>query len=477
MEEFFESLRDSADRLPGSIALASRTGYMTYEDFAGNISSAAEAVRRNSIGPGQLVVLAGANADAQLIIALALIRIGCRVGYSRDMALYDTSGVIVDAVIADAPIPGLKDRVITIGRDWFKGANSIGRDLPGQSADYSMIFSSSGSTGSPKLVENPPLLIKASIDITRPQLAERPRYLSTFGNRTDATFYDSIATLSKGGTVLRAAERHGTAVLDTIQLFQPNYVLVPPSTLVDMLHRLDEKPMAIDRIPLLRTAGAYCAPHIQNAALDTIADQFMSSYGSAEMGWIAWGIAKDIQKVERCVGRVVGGMEVAAFDADERRLPPSTEGDIRAKRPDGAAGAYLGKDSPQQRIFRDGWFVTGDIGLVDDSGNLVIRGRGSNVINVGGHKVSPELMEEQILAFSQVRDVAVTGIDKPEGFQEVCAAIVTGAKLTVDDVNAHLQRSHARWPVQTIRIVPTIPKTESGKIDRTALRRLCAGGA
>jgi acyl-coenzyme A synthetase/AMP-(fatty) acid ligase len=200
----------------------------------------------------------------------------------------------------------------------------------------------------------------------------------------------------------------------------------------------------------------------------------MSSYGSAEMGWIAWGYAGDVQKIDRCVGCVVDSLEVAAFDADGHRLPPGTEGQIRARGPDGYAGTYLGDGATQDEIFKDGWFVTGDVGIVDGDGNLVIRGRESNVINIGGSKVSPELMEEQILSFSQIRDVGVTGIDMPEGFQKTCAAIVTRAKLTIDDVNAHLRRQGARWPIQEIKIVYAIPRTTSGKIDRAALRRLCA---
>jgi acyl-coenzyme A synthetase/AMP-(fatty) acid ligase len=199
----------------------------------------------------------------------------------------------------------------------------------------------------------------------------------------------------------------------------------------------------------------------------------MSSYGSAEMSWIAWGYAEDVQEQERCVGRVVDAMEVAAFASDGHRLPPGTEGEIRVRGPDGYAGAYIGEDTPQDEIFKDGWFVTGDIGVVDSDGNLMIRGRLSNVINIGGSKVSPELMEEQILAFSQIRDVGVTGIDVPEGYQKACAAIVTKTKLSLDDVNAHLERRGALWPVQEIRIVDAIPRTESGKVDRTALRSLC----
>lgn len=119
-------------------------------------------------------------------------------------------------------------------------------------------------------------------------------------------------------------------------------------------------------------------------------------------------------------------------------------------------------------------FVTGDIGLVDEDNNLIIRGRASNVINLGSSKVSPELLEEEIRAFSQVRDVGVSGVDRPEGFEDICAAIVSSSKLTVDDINAHLHRRNARWPVHMIKIVPAIPKTEAGKIDRVALKRLCS---
>lgn len=474
MDAFFDSLTESAARFPASIALASRSGYMTYEDFVGNIVSAAEAARRNRIETGQLVILSGANPDAQLIIALALVRIGCRVGYTRDVALYEANNIPVDAVIADAPIPGASQRVVVIGREWFKGAQAIGAGLPPPPADYRMIHSSSGSTGQPKLIEIPPKQHLVSIAVTRAQLGQRPRYLSTFGDRTDPTFCDSLAALHNGGMVVRADERQAAAVLDTIQLFRPSYVLLPPSTLVDMLRSLDERPAALDKVPLIRTAGAYCAPEIQNAVLDHLAERFMSSYGSAEMGWIAWGYSEDIQRIQRCVGRVVDGMEVAAFDADGSRLPPGSEGEIRARGPDGYAGSYIGDGSPQDEIFKDGWFVTGDIGIVDGDGNLIVRGRASNVINIGGSKVSPELMEELIATFSQVRDVGVAGIDVPEGYQKVCAAIVTRTKLSLGDVNAHLRRRDALWPIEVLKIVDAIPRTASGKVDRTALRRLCS---
>ena len=98
MDDVFETLEKIADRYPASIAIASHAGHTTYEHLVGNISSAASAAARNGIEAGQLVVLTGANPDVQFVLALALMRLGCRVGYNRDPALYEANGVVRAAV-------------------------------------------------------------------------------------------------------------------------------------------------------------------------------------------------------------------------------------------------------------------------------------------------------------------------------------------------------------------------------------------
>ena len=179
-------------------------------------------------------------------------------------------------------------------------------------------------------------------------------------------------------------------------------------------------------------------------------------------------------KIEGCVGRVVDGVEVAAFDADGSRLATGSEGEIRVKNAPNTIGYYIGKGAEPPNAFVDGWFATGDIGLVDENRNLIIRGRATNVINIGGSKVNPELLEEEIRSFSQVRDVGVAGVERPEGFEEICAAIVSNTKLSVDEINAHLRRRNSRWGVNSVKLVPAVPRTASGKIDRAALKRLCS---
>ena len=476
MKQIFEALGETASRYPASIALASRTGYMTYEDFVGNLSSAAHAMAKSGVRAGQLIVLTGANADAQIILALALFRLGCRVGFSAGVELYDTSGVEVDAVVADAQRADPKHRVIVIGRDWFLGAKGRELGLPEPAEDYSIIFASSGSTGLPKLVEygREALLHRVYASAWKLYRGGVPRLLSALGSRTAAYFCNGLFYLLQGGLVIGVTARDGRTVLETIQLFRPNFVIMPPSTVAEMLSVMAERKMDFEKVPTLLAPGAKCSPELQRAALDSIAEDFITFYGSTETGGIARGSSADVLKIDGCVGKVVEGVEIATFDADGSKLATGIEGEIRVRIPPNRIGHYIGTGAGEAAAFKEGWFSTGDIGLVDDDRNLIIRGRATNVINIGGSKVSPELLEEGIRSFSQVRDVGVAGVERSEGFEEICAAIVSNTKLTVDDVNAHLRRRNSRWGVHSVKLVPAIPRTASGKIDRGALKRLCS---
>lgn len=475
MQDLFDELEKTATRIPGSVAFASGAGFMNYQTLLGNISSAAWALARNDLSPGQLVVISRTgHPDTHVVIALALMRLGCRVGFTMDLGLYESSGIAIDAVIAHAPIPGTKHRVITIGRDWFKGADALDLKLPQPSADYSMIFASSGSTGEPKLIEyeREALLYRVSARVSDAPFGNRPRFLSSLGTRTAAHFFNAFPVVLAGGMIIGPSDRSGRTVLDSIQLFQPHYVLMSPSTMAEILRYLDETPMEFDKVRLLKAPGARSSPELQRAMLDKLTDEFMSFYGSTETGGIAWGSSQDVLKIDGCVGRVSDALDAAAFSADGQALSPGLEGEIRVKSRGGPFAKYIGKDAHNQPGFVDGWFATGDIGIVDEDRNLIIRGRASNVINIGGTKVSPERVEEEIRAFSQVRDVGVVGLDSRDGFDQIGAAIVSSSKLSVDDINAHLQRRRASWPVHVVKSVAAIPKTDSGKIDRVALGRL-----
>ena len=218
-------------------------------------------------------------------------------------------------------------------------------------------------------------------------------------------------------------------------------------------------------------------PALQNAALDKIAQEFFSSYGSAEIGEIAVGYASELQAAERSVGRILDGIDVAIFDENGRQLSHGGVGVIHVKGPAGTSGTYIGNDAVGQTAFRNGWFATGDIGSVDGNRNLILRGRANSLINIGGSKVNPEVIEELLMTHDKIVDAGVAGLDVREGYQKIGALIVSTANLSIEEINAFLRQRQFRWPIQAIKQVAALPKTPTGKTDRVALKAVFAGPA
>ena len=152
-------------------------------------------------------------------------------------------------------------------------------------------------------------------------------------------------------------------------------------------------------------------------------------------------------------------------------LQPGNEGEIRFKMPKDAAARYL-VGMAEQTALRDGWFYPGDIGRIDEANQLIITGRKSLVINLGGNKVSPELAESLIMEMETIDDVGVLGVKDNNGFDVVFALIAGDPKIDLDQVNRHLYEKKSNFAVSKLKHVRSIPHTDTGKVDRPALREL-----
>ena len=139
--------------------------------------------------------------------------------YTRDVLRHKIGGVSIDAVIADAPVPGVKHKLIVIDKDWFKGAEGSKLTLPPPARDFSVIFSSSGSTGRPKLIENDAgaTLNRLSTWISYGHYGERT--LPAMGERTHAHFMCVLTAICRGGTIIGVSDRKPQTILETMQLF------------------------------------------------------------------------------------------------------------------------------------------------------------------------------------------------------------------------------------------------------------------
>ena len=123
----------------------------------------------------------------------------------------------------------------------------------------------------------------------------------------------------------------------------------------------------------------------------------------------------------------------------------------------------------------DGWFRTGDLGLVDPDGRLVVRGRADDVINTGGHKVVPGEVAAALQAHPGVRDAAVLGQPDPEWGERVVAVVVPADPAeppALELLRLHVQQRLPRYAAPSrVVMVDAVPMLPSGKHDLARLRR------
>ena len=156
-------------------------------------------------------------------------------------------------------------------------------------------------------------------------------------------------------------------------------------------------------------------------------------------------------------------------------MPPGEKGEIIASLDSEEAFAgYWNRPDADAKALRDGWYFTGDMGYLDEAGDLFVSGRVDDMIISGGENIHPVEVEEALARHPEVRDVAVVGEpDEKWGERVVAFVVAGGAGLTAEALDRHCRESRDLASFKRPRrfvFVKEIPKTASGKILRRLLR-------
>jgi long-chain acyl-CoA synthetase len=179
------------------------------------------------------------------------------------------------------------------------------------------------------------------------------------------------------------------------------------------------------------------------------------------------------------VGRPVPGCEVSIQDDSGALLPAGQDGEICARSPGVMSGYWHAPDSTST-VLAGGWLHTGDIGHLDAEGYLYVVDRKKDLILRGGFNVFPRDVEDVLVAHPAVALAGVVG--RPDGRlgEEVVAyvSLRPDAVVTAEELSEHARRHLGanKYPRQ-ITIVPAIPLTSVGKLDRKKLRQWAADGS
>jgi acyl-CoA synthetase len=201
------------------------------------------------------------------------------------------------------------------------------------------------------------------------------------------------------------------------------------------------------------------------------------SYGSTEHPSTT-GSSHDAPRAKRLHtdGRPLAGVEVRIVDDDGRTLGAGETGEVLSRGPDRFVG-YTDPALTDEALDREGWFATGDVGVLDEDGYLTITDRKKDVIVRGGEKVSAAEVEGVIQRIPEVAEVAVVAAPDPRLGEHGCAFVRLrpGARsLSLEDLREHLARSgmaKQKWP-EELRVVEELPRTPSGKVKKFELRAM-----
>jgi acyl-CoA synthetase (AMP-forming)/AMP-acid ligase II len=172
-------------------------------------------------------------------------------------------------------------------------------------------------------------------------------------------------------------------------------------------------------------------------------------------------------------GRAIPGTEVRVVSADGRPVPPGVPGEVLVRGFNVMRGYYEDEAATAEVLDPDGWLRTGDVGVLDEAGNLRITDRLKDMFIVGGFNAYPAEIEQLLGLHPDVADVAVIGVPDPR-LGEVGKAYVVrreGALATGDDLIAWARREMANYKVpRAVEFVAQLPRNASGKVVKGELR-------
>jgi 2,3-dihydroxybenzoate-AMP ligase len=230
-------------------------------------------------------------------------------------------------------------------------------------------------------------------------------------------------------------------------------------------------------IPSLRAlyvGGAKTPPEIIRAVHKKIGRVYVSAFGMSEGPTCTTRLDDDDEIIFNTIGRpCCPHDEFKVVDAGGRELPRGMEGELLAKGP-GVFSGYLKNPEENQRAFTsNGFFITGDLAVIDNAGNIRMTGRMKDIIIRGGENVSPAEIESLISTHPDVEEVVVIGIPDSEMGEKACACIKPrgNARPALEDIVAFLKSrgASALQLPERVEYIDIIPLTKIGKADKKAL--------
>jgi acyl-CoA synthetase (AMP-forming)/AMP-acid ligase II len=342
--------------------------------------------------------------------------------------------------------------------------------------DVALVLHTSGTTSRPKIVPLSQRNICASAGniATALDLAPADRCLNVMPLfHIHGLMAAVLASLGAGASVFCTPGFNALKFFGWLEEADPSWYTAVPTMHQAILARADRNRETIESacLRLVRSSSSSLPPQVMSELEERFGAPVIEAYGMTEAAHqMASNPLPPRARKPGTVG-VAAGPEIAVMDEVGELLPPGSAGEVVIRGPNVTAG-YENNPEANATSFTQGWFRTGDQGVLDEEGYLTITGRLKEIINRGGEKISPREVDEVLMDHAAVQQVVTFAVRHEKLGEEVAAALVLkeGHRATEEELREFAAQRLAPFKVpRTIIILKEIPKGPTGKLQRIGL--------
>lgn len=346
------------------------------------------------------------------------------------------------------------------------GAVQIDPDAP------LMFQFSSGSTGRPKQIgrTHRNLLLELDSLVETLGLSNQDRFIGVAPfSHVNGLVRSMMASQRAGATLYPVAKFERRTVAKLIEDAQISVFIAVPFMFIMLAQGTFRPQPDFSSLRLAISSSARMPAKHNEQFKERFGMYVRQLYGSTETGTISVNLDTDIANSLDSVGTPIRGVEVEVLAEDGHTAEVNEMGEF-AVRSVAVVKGYMGRDDLNKEAFRDGYFLTGDLGTRDANGLLHLIGRKKFFINKAGFKIDPREVEELLETHPRVSEAVVVGVPTSFGDEKVKAVIVADGAVTPEEIVAHCQGKIADFKIPSVvEFRDSLPKSPTGKIRRGML--------
>jgi long-chain acyl-CoA synthetase len=494
----------SVPELKPALICPSRNSTLTYRDLRQMMNRVGNGLIRTGVQKGERVCIYLDSTPEYLVSYFAIWRIGAvavptNIVFRGDELLHALNDAGATAVITDPAGAAIAEEVCSRAKSlkniivinkagrWDTAGTDLLTSSPDLRAvhcacdDLCQLQYTSGTTGKPKGAMLSHGNWMSALDAEREALRMQPDdvYLGIYPMGHVGVSW-GLAALRAGATFVMMERFDLGRYLDLCREYRVTILAGMPPVIHSLVNSQPGTEEALSTVRVIISGGGQLLPSLWEAFDRRFRIPVANSYGLSETIVIGSGTTTipgypHLTREFTSVGVAVGYTEVMVVDTTDpdRELPPGETGEVALRGPSVAHG-YWNLEEETAAVFRKGgWFLTGDIGYLDDDGVLFITDRKKDMIIMSGWKVYPTEVENVLVNHPAVADIAVFGVpDEHRGEVPVAAVVVKdGSQVTADDIIAFARERLSGYKVpRAVITVPALPRVHGWKLLRRTLR-------